>query len=304
VAVRLTNRPAKVPWLITSGHTASVTLTFEDDNGALDLSNRTFDAGWQQYAGVGTATTITVDDSDSASGQLILTIDDSATTGVAGRYVWWLRETVDGEPMPLLDGTLEIIPIGAAGISGAANAMSFAVGDQIQVVSSAVVGNSGASTLDELDDVTITAAASGDILRHNGSAWVDTPGTTHFEAAGAVAAHAAAADPHPTYLTAAEGAAAYQPLDSDLTAIAALTTTSFGRALLALADAAALRTAAALAAVASSGSASDLSTGTVATARLGSGSASASTYLRGDQTWAAVPSTPGAVQALMAERFI
>lgn len=37
--------------------------------------------------------------------------------------------------------------------------------------------------------------------------------------------------------------AAYQPLDSDLTAIAALTTTSFGRAVLALADAAAARTA-------------------------------------------------------------
>ncbi len=36
--------------------------------------------------------------------------------------------------------------------------------------------------------------------------------------------------------------AAYQPLDSDLTAIAALTTTSFGRALLTLADATALRT--------------------------------------------------------------
>lgn len=42
------------------------------------------------------------------------------------------------------------------------------------------------------------------------------------------------------YLTAAEGNAAYQPLDSDLTAIAALTTTAYGRALLALADAAAL----------------------------------------------------------------
>lgn len=39
-------------------------------------------------------------------------------------------------------------------------------------------------------------------------------------------------------------AALYQPLDSDLSAIAALSTTSFGRALLALADAAALRTAA------------------------------------------------------------
>ena len=41
-------------------------------------------------------------------------------------------------------------------------------------------------------------------------------------------------------------AAGYQPLDSDLTAIAALTTTIYGRALLALADAAALRTTAGL----------------------------------------------------------
>lgn len=65
-------------------------------------------------------------------------------------------------------------------------------------------------------------------------------------AAAAVTAHEAAADPHPTYTTAAELAAAlasYQPLDSDLTAIAALTTTSYGRAFLALVDAAAGRTA-------------------------------------------------------------
>jgi hypothetical protein len=48
------------------------------------------------------------------------------------------------------------------------------------------------------------------------------------------------------FATTAFVVAGFQPLDSDLTAIAALTTTSFGRALLALADAAALRTAAAV----------------------------------------------------------
>lgn len=45
------------------------------------------------------------------------------------------------------------------------------------------------------------------------------------------------------YLTTSAAALAYQPLDSDLTAIAALATTSYGRALLTLADAAAGRTA-------------------------------------------------------------
>lgn len=45
------------------------------------------------------------------------------------------------------------------------------------------VTGAGATDLDDLTDVTITAAASGDILRHNGTAWVDTPGAAHFAAA-------------------------------------------------------------------------------------------------------------------------
>ncbi len=68
-------------------------------------------------------------------------------------------------------------------------------------------------------------ARSGATVRTNGTGILDFL-TPSFDAAGAAAAAQAAS----------------QPLDSDLTAIAALATTSFGRALLTLADAAALRT--------------------------------------------------------------
>lgn len=89
-------------------------------------------------------------------------------------------------------------------------------------------------------------------------------GAGAFDAIGAatsaVSTHAGLPDPHPGYLTAAEGNAAYdalgaaaaaqaaaiaasQPVDADLTAIAALVTTAYGRAFLALADASAGRTA-------------------------------------------------------------
>lgn len=91
------------------------------------------------------------------------------------------------------------------------------------------------------DDIVITASGGAGAAN-----WGDIAGTLSDQtdlqaeldgkedagaAAAAVAAHALLGDPHPGYLTPAEGNAAYQPLDSDLTTIAA-NITAAGHALL------------------------------------------------------------------------
>jgi hypothetical protein len=59
--------------------------------------------------------------------------------------------------------------------------------------------------------------------------------------ASAIATHEAAGDPHPQYLTAAEGNAAYQPLDADLTTLST-NITAFGHSLVDDANSTAART--------------------------------------------------------------
>jgi hypothetical protein len=224
----------------------------------------------------------------------------------------------------IVAGTLTVHPVGHAGTSSASSA-TLAVTVGTTAVSLAVAlgggggGGGGATTLDDLTDVTITSATNGQVLKYNGSVWVngtDATGgdwstpllvavesttsdtisagdagyfkrytnasltTVTFPTDGAedlvdgftVTLYAegaagltivtsgltATVSPAPTALAQGEtlmavktstantwvfitgAATTYQPLDSDLTAIAALTTTSFGRSLLTAANAAAL----------------------------------------------------------------
>lgn len=127
-------------------------------------------------------------------------------------------------------------------------------------------------------DADLTAFAGldksdGNIIVGNGTAWVAESGATaraslgliigtdvqaysanlalwaaaspsgYLTTASAATTYLTSASAATTYLTSVAAAAAYQPLDTDLTDIAALTTTTFGRAFLALADEAAFKAA-------------------------------------------------------------
>lgn len=114
------------------------------------------------------------------------------------------------------------------GLTTTAKSNLVAAINELDAAIDAIVAGGSATNLDALTDVVITSAAVGHVLRHNGTTWVNGLGTTWFEVAGAAASAQAAA------------IAASQPLDSDLTAIAALTTTTYGRSMLTLSNQAAL----------------------------------------------------------------
>lgn len=146
---------------------------------------------------------------------------DSDLTAIAA-----LTTTATGRSLLAAANAAAIRTISGAETSGAAAAAQAAaiaasqpLDSDLTAIAALTTTSFGRSFLDRAD------AAAGRTLLGLGTA--ATSATGAFDASGAAAAAQAAS----------------QPLDSDLTAIAALSTTSFGRSLLATADAAAARTA-------------------------------------------------------------
>lgn len=274
-------RPATVDVVARPGDDINWRVIISDSSGQLlDLTGATVTVT------VGSETpTVAVTD----PGIVDITLSDTQTTNIgAASVAWSLKVTLGSQTTTYAAGNYTGTLSGNTNRNLTAAVVCTSAAVMVQTIAGgAGSAGSGATELEGLSDVDLTSPVVGHILRHDGTQFVNVLGTSFFQAA-----------------------------DSDLAAIAALSTTSFGRSLLTLADASAGRTALSLAAVAASGaaaditglaavattgaassltglaaiatsgSATDLSAGTVAAARLGSGSPSSSTFLRGDNTWA------------------
>lgn len=167
----------------------------------------------------------------------------------------------------IASGTLATARLG----SGSATSSTFLRGDSTWVTLGA-----GVSALDDLSDVIITTPSTAQVLRHNGSSWVNAT-LAYADLSG-----------KPTTLAgygitdAAPIGASYivQTADGSLTSEFALGSLATGL----------------LSVTTTTGALTSVNAANrVPTAYLGSGTANSSSYLRGDQTWATIP---GGVSAL------
>lgn len=94
-------------------------------------------------------------------------------------------------------------------------------------VTKAQVGLGNVDNTSDVNKPISTATQTALNLKYDASnpSGYQTAAQVSSSVSGAITTHEAASDPHPQYLTSAEGNAAYQPLDGDLTAVAALATT-------------------------------------------------------------------------------
>ena len=88
-----------------------LTLTNAAGTGPLNLTGSTFSCQIRKNYTSSTAITVTVAIQDALEGELVLSIDDSVTTGIkAGRYVYDIEMVMAGVKSRIVEGLVIVSP--------------------------------------------------------------------------------------------------------------------------------------------------------------------------------------------------
>lgn len=98
-------RPGKLNVKSSRGDTVALPIVINEAGSAADLSGRTYLAQIRRTKPGAVIVDIDVDDTDAATGELVLRIDSADTEPLSGLYVWDLEQTIGDNPRTILAGT-------------------------------------------------------------------------------------------------------------------------------------------------------------------------------------------------------
>jgi hypothetical protein len=103
-------RPGKLNVKSSRGDTVALPIVINEAGAAADLTGRTFLAQIRRTKPGDVIVDIDVDDTDAATGELVLRIDSADTEPLSGGYVWDLEQTIGDNPRTILAGTWTFEP--------------------------------------------------------------------------------------------------------------------------------------------------------------------------------------------------
>ena len=264
MASSVASRPGFLRWLVTAGDPATLVATFTTAAGSpVDLSGSTIAAACANWSTshAGTATV-----GGASNNEVTVAFADAVTGQLSGRgWTWTL--TVDG--VTTLAGPLDVAQPGVAGVVGG-DASAVVVVDDVRVAVTVTTAGGGGAVDSVNGQTGVVVLAAADV-------GADPAGT----AAGLVddlsgVSNAATARSNLGLGNVDNTSDVNKPVST------AQQTALDGKA-----------------AASHSHSGADITSGTVSTARLGSGTADSTTFLRGDQTWAAVSAADAIPETLI-----